>query len=315
MNLSSLSNAVTPLDLRSCLISQQGQLIFEHYRNNQTIDEIAKINSCTKSILSALIHMAIDQDTLPDVSTPITVFFPQLASDLEPRKQDITLQHLLTMTPGFNWTEFGGQNSFPKMTRTSNWVDFVLEQPLLDTPGVRMIYNSGASQLLAAILVQVTGMPVARFAELHLFGHLGIETYAWEHDPQGIHTGGFGLSLRPSDMLKFGQLYLQHGKWKNKQLISKELVSRSIQPMVTIDAPNRGFYGSHWWCDTYSLDTKDPLSLSLSYYYARGFGGQYIYIVPRLEIVTVLTNDKRQKEQPPRDVFRQFIAPLLLQNN
>ncbi|OCT14198.1 serine hydrolase [Paenibacillus pectinilyticus] len=315
MNLTSLSDNIVPLDLRSCLISQRGQLIFEHYRNDLTMRKIAKINSCTKSVLSALLSIAVDQGTLPALTTPISMFFPELNADPDPRKKEITLYHLLTMTPGFRWTEFGGLNSFPKMTRTPNWVNYVLAQPLSDPPGTRMVYNSGASQLLSAILVQSSGMPVAEFAEAHLFKPLGIETYDWEQDPQGIHTGGFGLSLRPTDMLKFGQLYLQHGKWENKQLISKEMVSSTIKPAITIDAPNRGYYALHWWMDAYSLDDKDDSAPTLAYYYARGFGGQYIHIVPSLEIVTVLTNDKRQKEQPPRDVFRQFIAPLLMQQN
>lgn len=160
-----------------------------------------------------------------------------LDGDADPRKRQITLRHLLTMSAGFNWTEFGGFNSFPRMTRSPDWVRFVLEQPMSDRPGDRMEYNSGASQLLTAILVQAAGLAAARFAELHLFGPLGIEEYEWEQDPQGVHTGGFGLWLRPGDMLKFGQLYLQRGVWEGKPLISPELVSQSVKPAIGVEAP------------------------------------------------------------------------------
>jgi CubicO group peptidase (beta-lactamase class C family) len=313
MKLSSLFTAIALLDLRSCLISRQGQLTFEHYRDHQTATTIARINSCTKSVLASLICIAIDKGLLPSPMTPISIFFPQLALYRESRKQEITLEHLLKMTAGFNWTEFGGQNSFPRMTRSPNWVNFVLEQPLTDSPGARMEYNSGVSQLLSAILVQATGMTTARFAELYLFGLLEIESYQWEIDPQGIHTGGFGLWLRPSDMLKFGQLYLQQGKWNNKQLISQELVARSVQSPIPVEAPRRGYYGWHWWTDSYPIAPTDSSTHSLEYYYARGYGGQYIHIIPSLETVVVLTNDKRKKEQHPADVFRQFIAPILQQ--
>jgi CubicO group peptidase (beta-lactamase class C family) len=313
MKMSLLSPAIAPLDLKSCIISRQGQLTFEHYRDRHTATAIAKINSCTKSVLASLICIAMDKGLLPQPISPLSVFFPQLVSYRESRKQEITLQHLLTMSAGFNWTEFGGQNSFPRMTRSPNWVNFVLEQPLSDCPGARMEYNSGVSQLLSAILVQATGMTTARFAELYLFGPLGIESYKWEHDPQGIHTGGFGLSLSPSDMLKFGQLYLQNGKWDNKQLISRELAARSVQSAIPVEAPRRGCYGWHWWTDSYPFAPKDSTTPSLDYYYARGFGGQYIHVVPSLEIVVVLTNDKQKKEQHPADVFRQIIAPLLVQ--
>ncbi|GAB6990164.1 serine hydrolase domain-containing protein [Paenibacillus pini] len=314
MNLTSLASAITPLDLRSCLISHRNQLIFEHYRDQHISNEIAKINSCTKSILSALICIAMDQGLLPQPQTRITSFFPQLANDPDPRKQEITLQHLLTMTAGFNWTEFGGQKSFPRMTRSSNWVDFVLEQQLSDSPGTRMEYNSGVSQLLSAILVQVIGMSTARYAELYLFKPLGIESYQWESDPQGIHTGGYGLRLLPSDMLKFGQLYLDHGKWNNGQLISKELITRSVQPSIAVDAPRRGLYAWHWWADSFLDTVNDSGSggTSFEYFYARGYGGQFIHVIPSLDTVVVLTNDKRKKEQHPGDVFHEYIAPLLV---
>jgi CubicO group peptidase (beta-lactamase class C family) len=169
--------------------------------------------------------------------------------------------------------------------------------------------------------MQHVGMSVAAYAESYLFGPLGIQDYEWEQDPQGVHTGGFGLRLLPSDLLKFGQLYLQEGKWEGKQLISNQLVKRSTQPFITVSPQNHGSYGWHWWVDQYAgqhLDDNSPSQPAeqmnhepLSYYYARGFGGQYVYIVPELELVTVLTNDKRKKEKPPIDVFPRFILPEL----
>lgn len=240
MNLSTLSASLAPLNLRSCLIQQQGRLIFEHYRDQRTAAELAKINSCTKSILSALICIAIDQGLLPGPSAPLSVFFPQVLRDKDARKPNITLEQLLTMSAGFRWTEFGGANSFPKMTRTPHWVNYVLEQPLADEPGTRMEYNSGVSQLLSSILVQATGQSTASYAEQVLFGPLGIRDYDWESDPQGIHTGGFGLKLRPVDLLNFGQLYLQQGVWKNSQIITGRWAERSVQPVMHTEPPRHG---------------------------------------------------------------------------
>lgn len=318
-----LQQIIPPLDLRSCLVSVRGEIVYEHYRNAQAETDIAKINSCTKSIISALICIAMDQGLLPEANTPISTFFPQLTSDPDPRKPAITLEQLLTMTAGFNWDEFGGQNSFPRMTRTDHWVNFALEQRLRHEPGTHMEYNSGVSQILSSILMQHAGMSVAAYAERYLFGPLGIQDYEWEQDPQGVHTGGFGLRLLPTDLLRFGQLYLQEGKWEGKQLISSQLVKRSTQPFITVPPPNHGSYGWHWWVDQYAGQHLDDNSVpqhqptdsehpkSLDYYYARGFGGQYVYVVPELELVTVLTNDKRKKEKPPIDVFPRFIVPEL----
>lgn len=322
MNPSSLSSKldhiIPPLDLRSCLVSVSGEILYEHYRNQEAATDIAKINSCTKSVLSALICIAMDKGLLPEASTPISTFFPQLTSDPDPRKPAITLEQLLTMTAGFNWDEFGGQNSFPRMTRTDHWVDFALEQRLSHVPGTYMEYNSGVSQILSAILMQNAGMNVAEFAEHYLFGPLGIKDYEWESDPQGVHTGGFGLKMLPVDLLKFGQLFLQQGMWEGESLISSDLVSRSTQPFITVTPPNHGSYAWHWWVDVYPNEKSAAEDIAavddkpnLHYYYARGFGGQYVYIVPELELVTVLTNDKRKKEKPPLDVFPRLIAPEL----
>ncbi|WP_228469447.1 serine hydrolase domain-containing protein [Paenibacillus sp. JNUCC31] len=315
-----LHHIIPPLDLRSCLVSVRGELIYEHYRNQEAATHIAKINSCTKSVLSALICMAMDQGMLPEAGTPISTFFPQLESDPDPRKAEITLEQLLTMTAGFNWDEFGGQNSFPRMTRTDHWVNFALEQRLSHVPGTHMEYNSGVSQILSAILMQSTDMSVAEFAERYLFGPLEIQEYQWESDPQGVHTGGFGLKMLPKDLLKFGQLFLQQGMWNGQSLISKDLVSRSTKPAITVTPPNHGSYAWHLWVDVYSDETTSLSDASISseqnlppldYYYARGFGGQFVYIVPALELVAVLTNDKRKKEKPPLDVFPKRIAPQL----
>ncbi|WP_169091653.1 serine hydrolase domain-containing protein [Paenibacillus sp. PL91] len=317
MNLSELLSAIEPIDLKSCLITQSDRMLFEHYRDQNIPVETSKINSCTKSFLSALVCIAMDQGKLPEAHTPITEFFPQLLADPDPRKREITLEHLLTMTAGFEWTEFGGQKSFPRMTRSSDWVDFVLKQPLSVAPGTRMEYNSGVSQLLSAILVQASGMPTARFAEEELFSPLGIEDYKWEADPQGIHTGGYGLWLRPVDMLRFGLLYLQQGRWEQRQLISRKRLNRSVQPAIPACSPNQGFYGWHWWSNTFSEDMIEDHgwsspSPSFGFFYARGYAGQFIYIIPDLDIVVTLTDDKRKKERHPSNVFRDFIAPLLL---
>ncbi|MGG4144009.1 serine hydrolase [Paenibacillus algorifonticola] len=313
MNLSSLLPAIEPLDLRSCLVSYNGKLIIEHYRNDRTREEVAKVNSCTKSVVSALICIAMDKQLLPEASTPAALFFPQLAEDSDPRKQAITLEHLLTMSAGFSWTEFGGQNSFPRMTQTSNWLQFALEQPLSDEPGSRMEYNSGISQMLSAMLVQASGMTTAAFAERYLFQPLGISQYEWEHDPQGIHTGGFGLRLLPADMLKLGQLYLQQGVWKGQQLIPQALIQRSVYPAIAAESPRPGQYGWHWWVDSFSSGSESASSSAFDFYYALGFGGQTITVVPSLNIVAVVTNDRLKRGKPPADVFRHHIAPLLAQ--
>jgi len=327
MNWTLMHDALAPLELRSCLISRRGELVFESYRNPESASAIADIHSVTKSFLSALVCIAMDRGLLPGPETLASEFFPRLAADEDPRKREITLDHLLTMSAGFEWTEFGGRNSFPRMTRSPHWANFVLELPLMDKPGARMTYNSGISQLLSSLLAEASGTTTARFAEDRLFGPLGIESYRWETDPQGVHTGGFGLHLRPADLLKLGRLYLQHGRWADRQLVSRELAERSVRPALRSRDHRQGWYGWHWWSDRYaegdsgtavaggsvsgsgSASTSAP---AMDYFFARGYGGQFIYVVPSRDAVVVLTNDKRKKERMAIDAFREHIAPWLL---
>jgi CubicO group peptidase (beta-lactamase class C family) len=310
--MDSLVLDLTNLKVRSCLIAYQDTLLLEHYREPQLKHEIAKINSCTKSFVSALVCIAMDKGLLPPPETPIASFFPQLHHDPDPQKKEITIEHLLTMSAGFRWQEFKGINSFPNMIKTANWVDYTLSQPLAHPPGTYMEYNSGCSQLLSSLIAQTVGCSTAEFAEQYLFRPLGIKEYEWEYDPQGIYTGGFGLKLKPEDMLKFGQLFLHLGNWQGKQLISADMVKRATAPFIGTNAPRRGQYGWHWWMDSYVPEADNQSArITLDYYYALGFGGQNIIVIPSLNLVVVITRDQTKRGKPPVDIFRQYIAPKI----
>lgn len=314
MNTTALCNELEPFDLSSCIVHHRGEIVFHYEKLNHASSQLIPVNSCTKSILSSLICIAMDQGLLPQPSTLITQFFPQLKDDPDERKHRISLENLLTLTAGFQWNEFGGLNSFPKMTSSANWIDFVLQQPMSDEPGTKMNYNSGVSQMLAAILVQATESSLAQFAERNLFGPLAIKQYDWKADPQGVHTGGYGLQLCAYDMLKFGLLYLHNGVWSNDVLISRKMLELSTTAAIAATPPERGFYSWHWWNDCLPPNKEEhrlPFG-ELHYYYARGFGGQFIIIVPSLEAVVVLTRKPRKKGLSPLDLFRQSIAPLLI---
>ncbi|THF77516.1 serine hydrolase domain-containing protein [Cohnella fermenti] len=318
MNWTTLHDELKLLDLRCCLIRVRGEPVFEHERETGASAAVANIHSVTKSFLSALVCIAMDRGLLPGPDALASAFFPRLAQDEDERKRRITLEQLLTMSAGFEWTEFGGRHSFRRMTASPDWTAFVLDLPLMDKPGTRMTYNSGISQLLSALLAEAAGMSVARFAERHLFGPLGIESYEWETDPQGVHTGGFGLHLRADDLLKLGELYLQRGRWDGRQLVSAELAQRSVRPALRSRDHREGWYAWHWWSDRYTEDSRvDAASASgaaagMDCFFARGYGGQFIYVAPERDAVVVLTNDSRKKDKMPTDVFRRHIAPRLL---
>ncbi|MEO3946142.1 serine hydrolase [Gorillibacterium sp. CAU 1737] len=295
--------------IAACLVSVRGELLVEKYREPRLAHEVGKINSCTKSVLSALIGIAMDQGVMPGPEALVSEFFPEMGQDEDLRKRAMTLRHLLTMSSGLDWTEFGGQQSFPTMIRTPNWVDFVLSRPLAHEPGERMEYNSGCSQLLAAALRKAAGRSVAEFAESELFGPMGIDSYEWERDPQGVHTGGFGLRLKPVDLLKFGLLHLQQGSWKGRQVIKASTVKEATSPSIPATGPHNGQYGWHWWVSS----SPGSEGEAIHYYYALGFGGQYVIVIPAMETVVVLTADRfKRKRHQPVDLFREYVVPWLV---
>jgi len=306
MKFPDLTPQLEAFEVTSCLIHQRGELICQYDATDLASFQPMPINSCTKSVLSALICIAMSKGLLPSAEARAIDFFPALRQETDERKRRITLRHLLTMTAGYQWQEFGGLNSFPTMTRTSDWVRYVWEQPMAHEPGERFAYSSGVSQLLAAILAQGLGESIAAYAEHALFGPLGIERYAWRTDPQGIHTGGYGLELGAQDLLKFGLLYLHQGVWNGEAIVPQALAEASVQPAVAVPPPERGEYGWHWWVDSAPTDpTGGGSKEDTRYYYARGFAGQFVFVVPAYETVVVFTRRRQRKGRSPHELFRQ----------
>ncbi|QDS34235.1 serine hydrolase domain-containing protein [Brevibacillus brevis] len=289
----------------SCLIIQDGYLAYEYHKNKKQAQKLQKINSCTKSFISVLIGIALEQGLIADLDTPIYSYFPYLEQKtIDPVKRTITLFHLLSMTPGFDWPEFGEWQSFPRMLYSSDWVRFVLERPLIDQPGEKMNYNSGCSHLLSAILQKASGMSTYDFAKKHLFQPLNIQDSYWYADGQGIHNGGDGLRLTSRDMAKLGLLYLQGGQWQEKQIVPKAWVQKSIQPKFRT-YERIGSYGLHWWSDR--IDPSKDWTEDNFYYFALGFGGQYILIVPSKKMIVVFCSELYDHSLRPLALFRKYI--------
>ncbi|MCR8842287.1 beta-lactamase family protein [Paenibacillus sp. SC116] len=294
-----LSDVLKNEKIHSCLVSRDGVLVFQHFKNSKSEKKLHKINSCTKSFTSCLIGIAKDQGLIPELSIPIIEFFPELRRSSDSRKQLITIDHLLTMSAGFDWPEMTEWDGWPEMIHSPNWIRFVLERPLISEPGESMNYNSGCSQLLTAILQKVTNVSANEFADKHLFAHLQFNNYIWHDDPQGIRIGGFGIHLSVQDMLKFGQLYLNKGKWGKKRLISEEWISLTTRPEY-LTYKKLGYYGRHWWVS--ETAAGEP------FYYALGMGGNYICVVPSKGIVIAITNDTYGDALVPLDIIKRILS-------
>jgi CubicO group peptidase (beta-lactamase class C family) len=276
----------------SVLVQRNNAVIFEYYRNKKMKEKQHKIYSVTKSILSALIGIAIDKGYIENVNTPIINLFPEFNKDKE--NQKITIKHLLTMTSGLHWPGNSG------MIPSKNWVNFVLQQAIDNPPGNEMVYSCGSSQLLSAILEKTTGLNTEVFAKKHLFTPLGITDYKWNRDAQGIAIGGFGLTMKTDDMLKIGTLYLNNGRWKSKQIVPNHWIEESTSPKVK---SNDTFsYAYHWWNKQFDNQLGRII-------FAYGREGQYIIVAPDYQLVTVFISSIKDETTRPLNYFKDYLMP------
>ena len=268
--------------MRSLLVSVDGELLAEQYFHGAAPHRAANLKSASKSIISVLVGIALDHGYLDGIDTTLDRFFPEYLDD--PAKARITVEDLLTMRSGLETTS---NRNYGRWVQSRNWVRHVLTRPLLSEPGTRMIYSTGSTHLLSAIITQASGMDTHSFARRYLGEPMGISVPRWTTDPQGIYFGGNEMSMTPRDMLAIGEMYLNCGRVGATQIVSEEWVLASILPHATrTRRPDRA-YGYGWWVrDVQGYDA----------FYAWGYGGQFIYVVPGLRLVTVMTSSPNPGE-------------------
>jgi CubicO group peptidase (beta-lactamase class C family) len=295
----------------SITIVRQGYLVLDAYRYPFQKGMMHDIYSCTKSLTSALIGIALDRGALTTVHQPLLELFPDHpTANVDARKRAITLEHVLTMTTGlacrdsdvYNWAGFG------EMRQSQDWASFVLDLPMAQVPGERFEYCNGASYLLSVILQQATQMRALDFAKTHLFAPLGITEVRWHTSPQGVNVGWGEMWLTPHDMAKIGWLFLNHGRWDNRQIISADWVTASTQGRI--DATLFPRYGYQWWANTARYGRQGLHTVD--YYFALGYYGQYIFVVPSKHLVVVFTGHLEDKTMVmPQKFLHHNILPAI----
>nr|MDJ0976648.1 serine hydrolase [Planctomycetota bacterium] len=270
------------------LVQRGDQFVLERYFEGFDKDKLHPLQSATKSITSTLIGIAIDKGHIEGVQQPLHELLPKYDDLLTGKKRRITLEHVLTMTTGLEWRDWRtgptGKSSFDDIENAADSIRYVLTRPLVTEPGAVFHYNTGSSHLLSAIIHHNTGMTTAAFAERHLFGPLGITAYQWPALCDGIHQGGWGMSMKPRDMLRFGQLMQGEGLWRKKRVVSKAWVDAATRRQVDAVGFEPNGYGYHWWI---------PRDYGTDVAAAMGYGGQDIFVLKALDTVVVFTGDTR----------------------
>ncbi len=292
----------------SMLVIRHGRLVHETYFGGFDRETLHDLRSATKSMTSALVGIAIDQGALAGVDEPIARRLGGRAPrDPDPRKQAITIESLLTMSPGLACDDDdpASPGNEEKMYREKDWVRFILDLPMVAAPGDRWAYCTGGVVILGALVAEATGVRPDVYARQVLFEPLGITRAEWEFTPAGdVDTGGH-LHLRPRDMAKFGQLFLQRGLWNGRPVVSGGYVARSTS--FRVRTSSGGGYGYLWWLRT-AIRGATPVQT----FYAIGNGGQQIIVVPDLDLVAVFTGsnyDSPATSSYPQMLLDRYVLP------
>ena len=285
--------------VRSILIARHDHLVFERYYNGGSSDELQNIQSMTKSVTSALVGIAIMEGRLR-LDQKVLDFFPEINLPRDPRVRAITVRHLLTMSSGI-------REGPPQWDKSDSPAESALMELLDADPGIKFNYSSYASQILATIISRATHKTFWDFADASLFRPLGISNVVWYKDKSGMELACGSSLWKATDLLKFGQLYLDNGSWNGAQLVPEWFVAESGKTHLTGDFfGTRVSYGYLWFTDTIS---------GHRIYHAAGYGGQYLLVAPDLDLVVLCTSDWRQPEYPEHyALIKDLVIPAILQS-
>jgi len=265
---------------------------FDSWINNTDVQRHI-LHSTSKSFTSALVGIAIDQGFIASTQVPFYDLFDYPCYDnWDARKAQMTLEDALTMRLGLEWDEWSlpytdPDNDLVALNRSNtDWAKALLDLPMIADPGTTFRYNTAATNAIGQAVQNATGVPLADFANANLFSPMQITSADWARTPTYLPIGGSGLFLRTRDLAKFGQLYLNNGSWKGQQLISADWVGDTVIRRVDVSswATYSEAYGFQWWLD--DLSYRGQL---VETWVTSGYGGQYMFVVPELELVVAFT--------------------------
>jgi CubicO group peptidase (beta-lactamase class C family) len=265
----------------SLLVVRNGVLVGEEYFRSDGREVLYHVRSVTKSVVSILFGIAVDRGLIRSLDATVNDYLSDSYDAIPSLTSTITIRNLLTMTGGFQWEEFQSTASLDSWFYATDHVQHVLQLPVVNTPGTTFTYNTAACQLLSAIFKKATGSNLSDFARQNLFEPLGmVGDRPWAFDERGYNYGGYQLSLKPMDMVNIGLLYLNEGEFGGRRIVSADWVRSSTRTQISTNnvIPFESGYGYLWWTGRTG---------QYDYFFANGYGGQFIVVVPPLRLVVV----------------------------
>jgi len=314
-----IASGALPLT-HSVLVAKGGRIAVEEYFYGFDRDTWHDMRSASKTVASTLIGLAIRDGHVEGTSARALSFFPRYRryAAWDPRKARITVRDLLTMSSGLDADDsdprsVASEAAYQSQVAQPDWIKLALDAPMKRDPGTQPVYSGANPLILGGILAAAMNEPIEWYAHRTLFEPLGIEQYSFGIDPVGIVYMGGGLYLRPRDMLKYGQLYLDGGVWRGTRILPDAWVRESwgrYGKLAPLDR-NGHDYGYLWWHHHYDVGGRTIETVE-----ARGNGGQYIFVVPSLDVVVVITAGNYraglQMTRQPEEIMRRYVLPAVV---
>jgi len=310
-----LNEAENRSSIYSILVIRDEYIVAERYYRGHNKNSSFNIRSVSKSFLSAMTGIAVENGIINSINDKMLDFFPEYNhSELDTRKQDITVKHLLTMQAGIDSER--NNNNYSRLYNTSNWVQSTIEEPLLYNPGKKHSYNTFLTHLLSGIITKTSGMSTFKFGQDYLFDPLGITIQDWRQSPQGIYFGGNNMFFTTCDMAVLGYLYLNDGEINGMQIVPRNWVQESLKNRVpqqqqgwTWGDLSDGGYGYLWWLGEIK---------GYKVFLAIGHGGQFVVCFPELDMVVATNsnayvgwNTADYNERVVLDLIANYILPAI----
>jgi len=286
--------------ITSFIVMRNEAIVMERYLHGKQALDSDAVHSSSKSILADVVGVAHQQGYLPDLDQPVAELIPEyFVSVDDPRKLDITVRHLLTMTAGFRWVEDFTEYAIDD---SDDWLQAIVDLPMLTDPGTTFEYCTGQTHLASALITATTGMDTCAYAHQHLLEPIGITAEHWGRDPQGLFHGGCNLYLTPRELLRFGLLHMRDGMWEGQRIVPADWIADTERWHADVEED----WGYGYWFWLTSIRGHDVAI-------AWGYGGQLVYLIRDLDMVVVITTNT-QDSSPDYDgysLLREYVIPAV----
>lgn len=293
--------------LHNMIVARHGEIVVERHFRGPSPTQAANVKSVSKTLLSAVVGRAVEEGILEGIDQEVAAFFAaelangaQAGNTADDPRRRITVGHLLSMSSGLESTSFGSR--YGRWVSSPNWVRYALQQSVVHEPGGRLVYSTGDTHLMSAALTRASGRSTHELARELLAEPLSINLPPWPRDPQGIHFGGNDMLVSPRGLLRFGEMYRQGGELDGVRVLSRDWVEESWR--IRVRSPRNGDgYGLGWWARSAG---GHPVR------FAWGYGGQFLFVVPSLELTVVFTSDPWGRERGHNQRLHRILDDLLV---